>query len=77
MPKQERFRVLLMCKKCDKVYNGSPFVNYEKAIRIYHSTLVSNTDTCKNKDCEEPLIPEIQDMEKPKDAETKKTKKTK
>ena len=64
MPKQERFRVLLMCKKCDKVYNGSAFVDYEKAIKIYHATLVSNTDTCKNKDCEEPLIPKIQDMEK-------------
>jgi len=62
-----RYRVLLMCKACDKIYNSSAFVDYEKAMRIYHSTLVSNTDTCKEKDCEEPLIPEIQDMEKPKD----------
>lgn len=67
MRKQERYRVLLMCKKCDKVYNGSPFVPYEKAIRIYHSTLINTNETCKNKDCEEPLVPEIQDKEKPKD----------
>jgi len=73
MKQRGRYRVLLMCKKCEKVYNGSPFVDYEKAIKIYHATLISNTDTCK--DCEEPLIPEIQDMEKPKDVETKKTKK--
>ena len=52
MPKQERYRVLLMCKKCDKVYNGSPFVGYEKAISIYHSTLVNTDETCKNKDCD-------------------------
>lgn len=67
MKKRERYRVLLMCKKCNKIYNGSAFVNYEKAIRIYHATLVSNKDKCKEKNCEEPLIAEIQDMEKPKD----------
>jgi len=72
-----KYRVLLMCKKCDKVYNGSAFVDYEQAIRIQHSTLVNNKDTCKEKDCEEPLIAEIQDMEKPKDVEKKKNKKTK
>ena len=77
MKPKGRYRVLLMCKKCEKVYNGSPFVDYEKAMRIYHSTLVSNTDKCKEKDCEEPLIAEIQDMEKPKDVKTEKTKKTK
>jgi len=65
MKKRERYRVLLMCKTCDKVYNGSPFVPYAKAIRIYHATLVNNKDTCKNKDCEEPLTPIIEDTEKP------------
>jgi hypothetical protein len=63
MPKQKRYRVLLMCKACEKVYNGSPFVDYEKAIKVCHSTLVNNTDKCK--ECEEPLIAEIQDSEKP------------
>ena len=72
MTKQKRYRVLLMCKTCDKVYNGSPFVDYEKAISICHSTLVNNTDLCRNKDCEEPLIAEIQDSEKPKDVKKKK-----
>lgn len=69
MAKQERFRVLLMCKACDKVYNGSPFVPYDKAVRICHSTLLNNTDVCK--ECEEPLIAEIQDREKPKDESNK------
>jgi len=77
MKKRGRYRVLLMCKPCEKVYNGSPFVDYEKAIRIYHTTLENNTDKCKEKDCGKPLIAEIQDMEKLKDVETKKNKKTK
>ena len=64
MKKQERYRVLLMCTKCDKVYNGTGFINYEDAVRIHHATLLNNNDTCKNKDCKEPLIAKIQDMEK-------------
>lgn len=68
MKKQGRYRVLLMCKSCDKVYNGSNFVDYPTAIKIYHTTLSNNTDTCKNEDCEEPLIAIIEDREKPKDA---------
>lgn len=63
MKKQERFRVLLMCTKCDKVYNGSDFVPYAKAIRIYHATLLNNDDKCK--ECEELLIAKIQDSENP------------
>lgn len=72
MKKRERYRVLLMCTKCDKVYNGTGFINYEKAIRIHHTTLLNNKDTCKNKDCGELLIAQIQDMEK-KDEENDKT----
>lgn len=67
MKKRGQYRVLLMCKTCDKIYNSSGFVDYEKAIKIYHATLVNNTDVCKNEDCEEHLIVEIQNMEKLKD----------
>ena len=65
MKKQERYRVLLMCKTCDKVYNGSKFVPYDIAIAIYHNTLVKCTDVCKNEDCGEPLIAVLEDSENP------------
>jgi len=63
--KKERYRVLLICKKCDKVYRGTGFMSYSKAINIYYNTSVQCKDVCKNKECKEPLVPEIQDMEKP------------
>ena len=60
-----RYRVLLMCKKCEKVYNGTKLMDYGEAVRWYHNTLVRCEDTCKNEGCDENLVPEIQDMEKP------------
>ena len=66
MKKRGRYRVLLMCKACDKVYNGTPLMDYNEAIRLYHNTLIQCKDVCKNEKCKEPLVPEIQDMEKPK-----------
>lgn len=65
MKKKGRYRLLLMCKKCDKVYTGSPFMNYTEVIKWYYNTLIQCTDVCKNEECKEPLVPEIQDMEKP------------
>ena len=62
-----RYRVLLMCKKCDKVYNGTPFMSYSEAIKWHHNTLLKCKDVCRNKECEEPLIAKIQDSEKPKE----------
>jgi len=48
-----------MCKKCDKVYNGTKFIPYDKAVAVYYKTLLQNNDACKNKDCGEPLLPVI------------------
>jgi hypothetical protein len=62
-----RYRVLLMCKKCEKVYNGTPLMDRSDATRWLYNTLQQCTDVCKNEDCKEPLTAEIQDMEKPKD----------
>jgi hypothetical protein len=62
-----RYRVLLMCKKCEKVYNGTPLIDFAEATKWFHNTLRISEDTCKNEGCEEPLIAEIQDMEKPKE----------
>ena len=63
--KRGRYRVLLMCKPCDKVYNGTSLMGYADAVRWHYNTLMQCKDVCKNKDCEELLIAEIQDMEKP------------
>lgn len=60
------FRVLLMCKKCDKVYNGTKLMDYGEAVRWYHNTLIRCTDKCRQEGCEELLVPLIQDMNKPK-----------
>lgn len=65
MKKLGRYRVLLMCKKCDKAYNGTDRMDYNEAIKWYSNTLIQCTDHCKNDGCEEPLVPELQDMEKP------------
>jgi hypothetical protein len=62
-----RYRVLLMCKKCQKVYNGTPFIDFAEANRWYYNTLQRCTDRCKEEGCDEPLVPEIQDMERPKE----------
>lgn len=56
---KNKYRVLLMCKKCDKVYNGTGFLPYDKAIAMYYRTLLKNTDVCKNEDCSESLTPVI------------------
>lgn len=62
MKDKGQFRVLLMCKKCDKVYNGTKMLDYSNAVKWYHNTLVRNTDTCKQEGCNEKLVPHIQDM---------------
>ena len=61
--KRGRYRVLLMCKSCNKVYNGTQPMEYAAATRWYINTLTLCTDVCKNEECELPLIAEIQDME--------------
>jgi len=53
-----------MCKKCDKVYNGTNYLPYEKAMAMYYKTLLKNTDVCKKEGCEEELVPVI---DSPKD----------
>jgi hypothetical protein len=62
-----RYRVLLLCKSCEKVYNGTPLMDRGEATRWLYNTLTQCKDVCKNEDCGEPLTAEIQDMEKPKD----------
>ncbi len=71
MKNRGRYRVLLMCKSCDKVYNGTPLMDYNDAIRWYHNTLIQCEDVCKNEECGEPLVPELQDMEKPPEEKKK------
>jgi len=53
-----------MCTECDKVYNGTVFISYERAMQIYHNTMMNNTDVCKVKKCGLPLIPFLQDLNK-------------
>lgn len=72
MKPKGRYRVLLLCKKCEKVYNGTPFMSLGEATKWKHNTLIMVNETCKNEGCEEKIVAEIQDMEKPKDVkETK------
>ena len=66
MQPKGNYRVLLMCKKCDKVYNGTKPMSYSDAMRWYHNTLVKCNDVCPKEDCEEKLVPEIQCMDAPK-----------
>ena len=71
MKPKGNFRVLLMCKDCEKVYNGTKMMEYGEAMRWYHNTMVCCNDTCKEKIgetedvCGEALVPFIQDMSKP------------
>lgn len=67
MKPKGRYRVLLLCKKCEKVFNGTPLMSYNSAIKWYHNTLIMCADTCTNEGCDELVVAEIQDMEKPKD----------
>jgi len=65
MKPQGRYRVLLKCIDCDKVFNGTKPIDYTEAIKYFQSTLVNCKDVCPNEKCKKPLTPEIQDMEKP------------
>ena len=67
MPPKGDYRVLLMCKKCEKVYTGTKMMDYGEAMRWYHNTLVRCDDVCRNEGCEEKLVPEIQCLTKPKE----------
>lgn len=58
------FRVLLRCLACDKTYTGTSLVDFKTAMKYYHNTLINNKDCCTNEECEQPLIPVIEDMEK-------------
>ncbi len=57
----KNFRVLLQCIKCDKVYNGTPFLTFEEANRWYFNTLEQCKDVCRNPECDEKLTPIIQE----------------
>lgn len=62
MKKPDKYRVLLMCKACDKVYTGTMPTTYEKAMKVYASTIMANKDVCKNEDCGEDLVPVFEKM---------------
>ena len=51
----KQYRVLLMCTKCDKVYNGTPYMGLAEATKWHFLTMVKNENTCQNKDCDKPL----------------------
>lgn len=56
------YRVLLMCKDCNKVYNGTGPLDYEKAVAMYYRTLMSNKDVCRNENCGKKLLPIIDEF---------------
>ncbi len=64
MKTRGKYRVLLMCKTCDKVYNGTMPTTYEHAMKVYHNTMMHNKDVCKK--CDEELVPYIQEENKKK-----------